>query len=309
MNVLFQFCGYAKWWILNKLGSKRPLVDTIGTHTGCNLRCRHCHIAQNIDAHPELMAKLSYDEIVADLEALYKEGARIAYFEGGETTIWKDGDKDLGDLIDAAKRIGYYNVGYTTNGTTGKIFTNSDVISVSLDGPKDAHDFVRGEGVFDKLMKTLDELEFDGAVYANMVLQKGNLDRIKETLDVVKENKRLAGIIFNFITPPPTEILPSHEEKVKAVEEIRALKKAGYPVLNSKKGLSLLLQEDWEDRCPKNMSRFILPNGEHRKGCPSENTPSCKNCGYAAVREFYLVKKGSPSTILEMSSIFAMGKK
>lgn len=309
MSVIFQFCGYAKWWLLTKFGSKRPLVNTIGTHTGCNLRCRHCHIAQNIDSHPEMMAKLSYDEIVEDLKARYDEGARIAYFEGGETTIWRDGDKDLGDLIDAAKDIGYYNVGYTTNGTTGRIFTNSDVISVSLDGPRDAHDYVRGEGVYDKLMKTLDELDFDGAVYANMVLQKGNLDRIRETAEVVRDNKVLEGIIFNFITPPPFEIMPTHEEKVRAVEEIRALKKEKYPILNSKRGLELLVQEDWESKCPKNMSAFIIPNGEHKKGCPSEGTSSCKNCGYAAVREYYLVKKGNPFTIIEMSSIFAMGKK
>lgn len=72
-------------------------------------------------------------------------------------------------------------MGYTTNGTTGRIFTNSDVISVSLDGPRETHDYVRGEGVFDKLMAALDGLEYDGPIYANMVLQKGNLDKIRET--------------------------------------------------------------------------------------------------------------------------------
>lgn len=42
-----QFCGYAKWWIMYNLGSKRPLVNTVVIHTGCNLRCRHCSLAQN----------------------------------------------------------------------------------------------------------------------------------------------------------------------------------------------------------------------------------------------------------------------
>jgi len=37
-------------------------------------------------------------------------------------------------------------------------------------------------------------------------------------------------------------------------------------------------------------------------------TDSCKHCGYAAVREYYLIHKGNPSTIIEMSSIFAMSK-
>lgn len=287
---------------------KRPLINTQGTHTGCNLRCRHCAIALSIDTHPEMRLSLSFDELVKDLRDRYAEGARIAYFEGGETTIWRDGDRDLGDLIDAAKDIGYYNVGYTTNGTTGRIFTNSDVISVSLDGPRDAHDYVRGKGAYDKLMHTLGTLEFDGQVYANTVLQKGNLDKIRETAQIVRDNPRLAGIIFNFLTPPPYEIMPSHEEKLEAVSEIRRLKEEGFPILNSKKGLELLATEDWEDRCPKFMSAFILPDGSHKMGCHLENTPSCKNCGYAAVREFYLVSKGSLSTVFELSSIFAMGK-
>ena len=121
-----QFMGYAKWWILSKCGRKSPLVITMGIGYACNLRCRHCHIDSMLKANPGMKAAQTYEEIVSDLESRYMSGARIAYFEGGETTVWKDGDRDLGDLIDAAKRIGYYNVGYTTNGTTGRIFTNSD---------------------------------------------------------------------------------------------------------------------------------------------------------------------------------------
>ena len=303
-----QFMGYAKWWILSKCGRKSPLVITIGIGYACNLRCRHCHIDSMLKANPGMKAAQTYDEIVTDLEDRFRSGARIAYFEGGETTVWKDGDKDLGDLIDAAKRIGYYNVGYTTNGTTGRVFTNSDVISVSLDGPRSVHDYVRGEGVYDRLMETLENLEFSGNVYANMVLQKGNLEYIRETADIVRSNPRLAGIVFNFITPPPYELLPTPEERRKAIGEIRVLKEEGYPILNSKRGLELLAEEDWESRCPKYLSAFTLPDGTRKNGCPSEGTDSCKHCGYDAVREYYLVDRGSPSTILEMFPVFARSK-
>ena len=108
------------------------------------------------------------------------------------------------DLIDVAKDIGYYNVGYTTNCTTGRIFTNSDVISVSLDGPEAVHDRVRGDGVFGKVMKTLEGLEFSGSVYANMVLQKGNLEYIRETADIVRDNPRLGGSSSTSSHPRPT---------------------------------------------------------------------------------------------------------
>ena len=303
-----QFMGYAKWWILSKCGRKNPLVITMSIGYACNLRCRHCHIDSMLKANPGIKAAQTYDEIVTDLRERYESGARIAYFEGGETTIWRDGDKDLGDLIDAAKSIGYYNVGYTTNGTTGRIFTNSDVISVSLDGPKALHDYVRGDGAYDKLMDTLSGLEFSGRVYANMVLQKGNLEHVREVVEIVKSNPRLAGIVFNFITPPPYELLPTPEEKRKAIDEIASLKREGFPILNSKKGLELLAEEDWGSRCPKYLSAFTMPDGSRKNGCPSEGTESCRHCGYDAVREYYLIDRGSPATILEMFPVFARSK-
>ena len=108
-----EFTGYAKWWMLSKCGRKSPLVVTICIGYACNLRCRHCSIDSMLRTNPGMKAKLTYDEIVSELRSRYSEGARIAYFEGGETTMWQDSGKDLGDLIDEAKRIGYYNVGYT----------------------------------------------------------------------------------------------------------------------------------------------------------------------------------------------------
>ena len=91
-----EFAGYAKWWMLSKCGRKSPLVVTIGIGCACNLRCRHCAIDSMLRANPGMKAKLTYDEIVAELRSRYSEGARIAYFEGGETTMWEDSGKDLG---------------------------------------------------------------------------------------------------------------------------------------------------------------------------------------------------------------------
>jgi MoaA/NifB/PqqE/SkfB family radical SAM enzyme len=305
--MAMEMLGYAKWWLKSLFGSKAPLVNTLIIHYGCNLRCKHCSIHSS-GAEYQGKNKLSYDEIVNDLKLQFKNGARIAYFEGGETTLWEDGGKDLGDLIKAAKDAGYKNVGYTTNGTN-RLFTGSDIISVSLDGPRDVHDGIRGDGVYDKLMDNITNTDFTGAIYANMVINKHNMNSIEDTVKVVKDNEKLSGIIFNFITPPPHDIALTKEEKEKAIAEIRELKKNGYPILNSKKGLGLLAEEDWSRKCPYYVTVFIVPDGSHHNGCPMHDTPSCKECGFAAVREYYLIKKGNPFTITEMSSIFAMSKK
>ncbi|MCL2148228.1 MAG: radical SAM protein [Methanomassiliicoccaceae archaeon] len=302
-----EMLGYARWWLGSLFGSKAPLVSTLIINFECNLRCKHCSIHSN-GANALGKSRLTYDEIVGELELQSKNGAKIAYFEGGEPTMWSDGGKDLGDLIKAAKDIGYNNVGYTTNGMN-RLFTGSDVISVSLDGPREVHDAIRGEGVFERLMENVAAAEFGGSIYANMVIQKDNLGHIEETARIVRDNEKMAGVIFNFITPPPYEIALTPDEKRAAVEEIRALKKAGYPVLNSKRGLELLTEEDWSEKCPYHVTVFIVPDGSHHNGCPMHDTPSCKQCGFAAVREYYLIKRGSVSTISEMSSIFAMSKK
>jgi len=305
--MIGEMFGYAKWWIRSLFGCKAPLVSTIIIQYECNLRCKHCSIhSSNVEIPGK--AKLSYNEIVDELGMQFREGARIAYFEGGEPTMWSDGEKDLGDIIRAAKKIGYSNVGYTTNGTN-KIFTDSDIIAVSLDGPRDMHDMIRGEGVFDRLMKNLDGIEFSGSVYANMVIHKKNMDLIEETARTVMDSKRLTGVIFNFITPPPAELALTADEKRTVIGKIRELKKKGYPILNSRKGLELLAEEDWTEKCPYHVTVFLIPNGKHYNGCPMQGTPSCEKCGFAAVREYHLIKKGSFTTICEMSSIFAMSKK
>lgn len=97
---------------------------------------------------------MSYATAKGKMMEMYKKGARVCYFEGGEPTLWKDKDKDLNDLINLAKEIGYFTIGYTTNGTN-VIFEQSDVISVSLDGPEDIHDKIRTKGVFNTLMNNL----------------------------------------------------------------------------------------------------------------------------------------------------------
>jgi len=302
-----EMLGYAKWWVGSKFGSKAPLVNTLIIHYGCNLRCKHCSIfSSGIDGIGK--NKLSYQEITDDLKLQYKNGARIAYFEGGEPTMWSDNGKNLGDIIKVAKDIGYKNVGYTTNGMN-EFFTGSDVIAVSLDGPKEIHDMIRGEGTFDKLMENISKAEFTGSIYANVVIQKDNIGCIEEVAKLVADNKKLSGAIFNFITPPPQELMLTLEEKKAAVAELSELKKKGLPILNSRHGLELLIEEDWSKKCPYNFTVFMTPDGTHYNGCPMQNTPACEKCGFAAVREYYLIKKGSISTITEMSSVFAMSKK
>ncbi|OPY31220.1 MAG: molybdenum cofactor biosynthesis protein A [Methanomassiliicoccales archaeon PtaU1.Bin124] len=300
-----QFTYYARWWLGSVFGRKNALVNTMMINFQCNLKCKHCSVQGNADLLPE-PHQLSYDIAKEEMQWGFDEGARVLFFEGGEPTLWKDGDKDLRDLIKAGRDIGYFVVGYTTNGTN-VIYEDSDVISISLDGPRDVHDSIRGAGTYDKLMANLDKLSHPN-IFANMVLMKDNKDALRRTVEAAAANKHIRGIMLNFITPPPHDQALSLDEKKALVDEALMLKKEGYPILNGTKALKEMLIEDYTELCPYWASAFVLPDCSHHYGCPMRGTESCKECGFTAVREYSLIVRGNPTAIREMSKRFAYSK-
>lgn len=296
---------YAGWFLKSKVGRKRALVNTMVINFNCNLRCKHCALSGNADKIPTPF-QIEWQDALREMREHFEQGARILFFEGGEPTLWRSGDKGLRELILAGRGMGYHVVGYTTNGTN-ELVEDSDVISVSLDGPKPIHDEIRGEGTFDKLMATLERSRHPN-IFANMTVMRQNKGALRETARLVAANRRIRGLMVNFITPPPYDITLSLEEKRKVVEEALALKREGLPILNTDGALRDLLQEDFTKECPYWVSAFVLPDGTHRRGCPLEGTESCKQCGFDAVREYRLIVKGSPGTIRQMSARFAYSK-
>jgi MoaA/NifB/PqqE/SkfB family radical SAM enzyme len=305
LRTLGQTAYYGTWFFKGLLGFKKPLVNTMIITYQCNLKCQHCHIAENLPSIPQ-PHKISYAAALEEMQASFDRGTRVLFFEGGEPTHWSDGERNLLDLIKAGRDIGYYVTGYTTNGTN-VFYLGSDVISVSLDGPREVHDRIRCQGTFDQLMANLEEVEHPN-VFANMVVMPDNKHLIRETAQIVKDNKHINGLMINFLTPPPDSMTLTLGEKRKAVAEIVALKKEGYPILNSKKALKELLIEDYTDRCPYWASEFVMPDRSKHYGCPMRGD-ACKKCGFNAVREYSLVTRGSASTILSMAGRFALSTK
>ena len=89
---------------------KKPILGTVIITDKCNLKCKHCSV-NNITAimHP-------YEKVKGEMEQLYQMGVRILFFCGGETFLWRDGDKTLRDLVIEAKRMGFLIVNTVTNG-------------------------------------------------------------------------------------------------------------------------------------------------------------------------------------------------
>ena len=68
--------------------------------------------------------------------------------------------------------------GYTTNGTN-VILEQSDVISVSLDGPREVHDHIRGAGRVRPADGQSGPKRNIRNIFANMVVMQENKDALK----------------------------------------------------------------------------------------------------------------------------------
>ncbi len=131
----------------------------------CNLRCRHCIT----DATLDWEEVLPYELVTQILEDLTELGVSIVCFTGGEATL----RKDLVDVLQAARALDI-PCSIFTNGTTLKedrwaqIVPLLSVISLSIDGPREYHDWWRGvNGAYDKMLRTvrlLCETELDVAL-------------------------------------------------------------------------------------------------------------------------------------------------
>ena len=108
-SSFMRFAGFGIKTILFR--KKDPILGTVIVTDKCNLHCKHCSV-NNITAviHP-------YTQIRKEMQILYDMGIRILFFCGGETFMWRDGDKTLRDLVIEAKKMGFLIVNVVTNGT------------------------------------------------------------------------------------------------------------------------------------------------------------------------------------------------
>jgi len=153
-------------------GRHYPFFGGIVLTDRCNLHCRHCHVSgRNI---PDL----TFGEVRTGLDTLYKLGMKNLYIEGGEPFLWRDGNRSLEDVVGLARETGFRYIALYTNGTF-PLETGADIIFVSLDGPREVHDSIRGKS-YDRI---LSNIRHSGhrRILVNYTVSKMNQDVIEPT--------------------------------------------------------------------------------------------------------------------------------
>ncbi|HMK51832.1 MAG TPA: radical SAM protein, partial [Thermodesulfobacteriota bacterium] len=174
----------------------------------CNLRCRHCYQGRR------RTQEMTVDEVKREIDGateMFKaweeeHGIKVApsiHFTGGEPFLYKG----FWDVIAYSRKQGY-KVAMMSNGSLIKkedarkiSLLNVSDIQVSLEGPPDLHDSIRGNGSFAAAAKGVEHLVATGnRISANVTLSRLNVGKIEETTKIA-ETMGFYGIGFSRIVP------------------------------------------------------------------------------------------------------------
>jgi hypothetical protein len=250
----------------------------------CNLACKHCFVFR--EGNPNQSdGEMKPERLLAELRRLRdRHGVRHMMWMGGEPMLrWRVLEKGLS--LFQSNTI-------TTNGTVPLKDLGPDLTYViSLDGPREVNDPVRGAGVFDRVMKTVAAIpdDFPPTVMVQCVAHRENQDRFEELALELLPTK-VQGLTFSFYVPRAGEASPraweTNEERDTAIDIVVDLKRR-YPgfIWNSSRSLELTRSRTAKlvtDHCP--LLKLTLPlymEGDEftTPFCCYGNDVDCDRCG------------------------------
>ena len=274
------------------LKKKEPILGTVIVTDKCNLKCKHCSV-NNITA-----VVYPYVQIQKEMQQLYDMGVRILFFCGGETFLWKDGERTLRDLVVDAKTMGFLIVNVVTNGTYPIDLPEADLILLSLDGDRDRHNAIRGD-TYDTIMENINNATSDNICFY-MAINQMNKEVVRDVCITARDTKNVRAVSFNFHTPYPDtkELALSKEEKANCCKVIAKMMKEGVPVFNLKSAFPYLINNSFPTPC---YQCVVVENGKVSTCGRCVEVPGlCDECGYFFVAEYTLLFRGNPRIIFEM---------
>lgn len=162
--------------LLTRLGGRpRPLAVGWSVTKRCNYRCRYCQVWKE-------KGELATPDALRLIGEIADAGALILGLTGGEPLL-RD---DIGRLIRHARSLGL-TVFLNSNGALVPervdVLDGVGRLTISLEGPRDVHDAVRGSGAFDQALRAV-SLARESGVPTRLAatINAANVDRIQEVL-------------------------------------------------------------------------------------------------------------------------------
>ncbi|NOY05395.1 MAG: radical SAM protein [Chlorobi bacterium] len=243
----------------------------------CPLRCRHCYFYTDVSPVPP---DLDDEGFLLKLEqARDTYGIRSAFWIGGEPLLRLD-------LLREAMALFPRNA----IATSGVIPVPTDLgagLLVSIDGPREVHDALRGEGAFDTAMRNMAELPAQSFALAT-TLTAESVEYISWLPELVASTRAL-GILVGFHVGRPGD--PSRVDghrRDQAVDELLRLHR-DFPgtLLHSRNAIELFrsrYSEEIAKTCIyKDKAVSFDVNFKIKEPCTFAENASCDACGCPVV--------------------------
>jgi MoaA/NifB/PqqE/SkfB family radical SAM enzyme len=313
------------------LKKKIPLIANWKITDRCNYRCRYCSCGQNGNDKTEL----STGDVFKIIDQLLSSGIKIIGFTGGEPFI-RD---DFGKIVEYCY-MRSMSVSVNTNGSLITRHINQlrklKRINLSLDGPRDINDYIRGNGSFDNVMRAIAIAREKNirVVEVTTVLSNKNINYIDTLLRLAQElevriNFQIATH-FIYGSKEKNQLAPSESEIKKAVSFLLKVRPFNKYIGNSTAGLRYLLTypEYKPMRCSQGMivariggdgilyrcdscldtknqkTRSILEIGFNKAWAELKPYICRTGCGCVKAVELNHIMRGNISTCLNAISLF-----
>ncbi|MCQ4575368.1 MAG: radical SAM protein [Candidatus Brocadiales bacterium] len=273
-KFLFKVYDLARFDIF---GKPKGAIGSIDVTNRCNLRCRHCYFyAHDYESEPEL----TDDEWIEKFEGLKKEG--FPFYQcswiGGEPLLRKS-------LIE--RGMGYFRSNMVTTNGTIELPCWPDVnFYVSLDGPRDMHDSMRGAGTYDRITKNINRPDLK--ILLSMVITAENHTGVEAFVDEWRERGGVKGVLFQFYTPVKglenDDLWPHWELRDKIIDDLIRLKdKHGDFIFLPNEAFEMMRSDRCQDITRDCLFRQVSfcfdPQGREKKPCMMGPMADCSRCG------------------------------
>jgi len=237
------------------LRQNRPVHVVYVLTKRCNLRCRYCPIFET--GNTQNTQELNTGQVIGILDKLIENGMRFCSFTGGEVLL----RPDIGDIVRHVKK---HRIECTL-GTNGILLPakfedvkDIDGISISVDGPREVHDGLRGEGSFEKAIEAVRFATGRGKrVDMTAVLRRENLKHIDYIVDLARSCKATAKLLpMHCGTGSSCSGSAASDSELRgAYARIFELKQTGAPIRFSRRCYEYVTR--WAD-----FTRYSMPGAE-----------------------------------------------
>lgn len=223
------------------LRKKIPLLVGWALTNRCFSKCIYCN-SDNV-----ISKELDTKKILHIIDGLKRMGTKAIAYTGGEPLI----REDIAQIIKYTKNKGIHAMLITNGlllGEKSRIIKWIDLITVSLDGPREINDFQRGKGTHDKVLEIIKYLRNQNKkVEITVTLTKYNLKELDYLFGLSK--KLEIFLTFQIVSQEPLGVpnidflLPSKQDLNEAYRRILIEKSRNKLINHSIAGIKYYL--DW----------------------------------------------------------------